>query len=160
MVNWLKPDSWLKPVVPGVDRSCAGWSRSGVIPYNHKEVKMPQQNGKLLNRSDGVAMIATRYEPAIRDIETGGVATDLATRQTVDRVYVTVFLDREVGSQTWAIKTGGGPKGLEVGQGLVAKGQMATEDEIDGQRAIGFQPDSVLPGDSAAGSTRPGRHAA
>lgn len=117
---------------------------------------MPHHIMKTPVRTEGLIMITTGYEPAVRDA-TG----ELAMGHHVYRAYVTtVTLPGEVRRRSWAAKVLGEPNGLEVGQAMVAREQVATDSEIDGCRRIGFRAATVISGDSSARWSGSGRQAA
>lgn len=100
--------------------------------------------------TDGLTIIAAGYEAALKDRNTGEIATDRETGQPLYNVYLTVFTSGDVRPQIWQVKVAGEPKGLAQGQFVRVSGLIASDWERDGRHGISLRAGAIVPAVTSA----------
>jgi hypothetical protein len=84
-------------------------------------------------------------EPVVKNRDTGELATDRVTKQTMFQLHLTVFLAGESKPEVWTVKVAGQPPAISQGERVMVTGLMGSDWENNGRHGVSFRAESIAP---------------
>jgi hypothetical protein len=107
-----------------------------------------------VNTNEITLMAGGPAEPVVKDRQTGELARDRETGQTMYTVHLLVMVVGDARPQVWPVKVAGEPSGLSQGQPVTVVGLVASDWENNGRHGTSFRATAIRSAASAPPAPR------